>query len=154
MSEENGRKVVARNRKARHEFEVLDTYEAGLVLKGPEVKSLRAGHVAFRDAFARIERAEVWLYSLHIAPYEQANRANVDPDRPRKLLLNRTEIRRLVGKVDGKGLTLVPLDIYFRRGKAKVTLAVARGRRLFDKREKLKQQSQERDAQRAMDKHG
>lgn len=153
MSEENGRKVVGRNRKARHEFEILDTYEAGLVLKGPEVKSLRAGHLAFRDSFARVERGEVWLYSLHIAPYEQANRANVDPDRPRKLLLNREEIRRLVVKVDEKGLTLVPLEVYFRRGNAKVTLAVARGRRLYDKREKLKRQSQEREARRAMDKH-
>ena len=144
---------MGRNRKARHEFEILDTYEAGLVLKGPEVKSLRAGHLAFRDSFARVERGEVWLYSLHIAPYEQANRANVDPDRPRKLLLNREEIRRLVVKVDEKGLTLVPLEVYFRRGNAKVTLAVARGRRLYDKREKLKRQSQEREARRAMDKH-
>jgi len=153
LSEENGRKVVGRNRKARHEFEILDTYEAGIVLKGPEVKSLRAGHLAFRDAFARVERGEVWLYSLHIAPYEQANRANVDPDRARKLLLHREEIRRLLGKVEEKGLTLVPLEVYFRRGKAKVTLAVARGRRLYDKREKLKRQSQEREARRAMDKH-
>ncbi len=150
MSEENGRKVVARNRKARHEFEVLDTYEAGIVLRGPEVKSLRAGQVAFRDAFARVDRGEAWLYSLHIAPYKQANRANVDPDRARKLLLNRAEIRRLIVKVDEKGLTLVPLDIYFRNGKAKVTIAVARGRRLFDKREKLKKQTQDRDARRAM----
>ena len=154
MSEEDGRKVVARNRKARHEFEILDTYEAGLVLKGPEVKSLRAGQVAFRDSFARVERGEAWLYSLHIAPYEQANRANVDPDRARKLLLNRAEIRRLTVQVDEKGLTLVPLDICFRSGKAKVTIAVARGRRLFDKREKLKKQTQERDAQRAISEHG
>lgn len=153
MSEKNGRKVVGRNRKARHEFEILDTYEAGIVLKGPEVKSLRAGHLAFRDSFARIERGEVWLYSLHIAPYEQANRANVDPDRARKLLLNRAEIRRLVVKVDEKGLTMVPLEVYFRQGNAKVTLAVARGRRLYDKREKLKQQSQDREARRAMGKH-
>ena len=144
---------MGRNRKARHEFEILETYEAGLVLKGPEVKSLRAGHLAFRDSFARIERGEVWLYSLHIAPYEQANRANVDPDRARKLLLNRDEIRRLVVKIDEKGLTLVPLEVYFRRGNAKVTLAVARGRRLYDKREKLKRQTQEREARRAMDEH-
>lgn len=153
MSEENGRKVVGRNRKARHEFEILDTYEAGIVLKGPEVKSLRAGHLAFRDSFARIERGEAWLYSLHIAPYVQANRANEDPDRPRKLLLNKAEIRRLVVKVEEKGLTLVPLEVYFSKGNAKVTIAVARGRRLYDKREKLKKQTQERDAQRAMDEH-
>ncbi len=153
MSEANGRKVVGRNRKARREFEILDTYEAGIVLKGPEVKSLRAGQLAFRDSFARVEGGEVWLHSLHIAPYEQANRANVDPERTRKLLLNRDEIRRLVVKVEEKGLTLIPLEIYFRRGHAKVTLAVARGRRLYDKREKLKRETQEREARRAMDKH-
>ena len=142
---------MARNRKARHEFEILDTFEAGIVLKGPEVKSLRAGQVAFRDSFARVEGGEVWLHSLHIAPYQQANRANVDPDRTRKLLLNRAEIRRLVGKVEEKGLTLIPLEIYFRKGYAKVTLAVARGRRLYDKREKLKRETQDREARRAMD---
>ncbi len=153
MIEQNGRKVVGRNRKARHEYEILDTLEAGIVLKGPEVKSLRAGQVSFRDAFARVENGEVWLYSLHIAPYEQANRENTDPERARKLLLRRDEIRRLVGKVEEKGLTLIPLDVYFRRGYAKVTLAVARGRRLYDKREKLKKQTQEREARRAMDEH-
>ena len=98
MNEEGGRHTVGRNRKARHEYEILDTYEAGMVLKGPEVKSLRAGKLAFQDAFARVERGEVWLYSLHISPYEQANRANVDPDRVRKLLLHREEIGRLSRK--------------------------------------------------------
>lgn len=149
----NGRKVVGRNRKARHKFEILDTHEAGIVLKGPEVKSLRAGHLAFRDAFARVERGEVWLYNLHISPYEQANRANQDPDRVRKLLLHREEIRRLVKATEEKGLTLIPLEIYFRKGNAKVLLGVARGRRLYDKREKLKKQTQDREAQRAMNKH-
>ncbi len=153
VSDQDGRRVVGRNRKARHEFEILDTYEAGIVLTGPEVKSLRAGQVAFRDAFARIERGEVWLHSLHIAPYEQANRANVDPERPRKLLLHREEIRRLVGKVEERGLTFVPLEVYFRGSYAKVTLAVARGRRRYDKREKLKRETQDREAQRAMDEH-
>lgn len=142
---------MASNRKARHEFEVLDTLEAGMVLRGPEVKSLRAGKVSFQDAYATIDRGEVWLHSLHISPYEQANRFNEDPVRIRKLLLNRSEIRKLVGKVEEKGLTLVPLDIYFSRGRAKVTLALARGRKLHDKREKLKRQTQEREARRAME---
>jgi len=151
--DEDGKKVVASNRKARHEFEILETFEAGLVLRGPEVKSLREGKVGFQDAFARIEGGEVWLHSLHISPYEQANRYNEDPLRARKLLLNRQEIRRLVGRVEEKGLTLVPLQIYFRRGYAKVTLALARGRKLYDKREKLKRKSQDDEARRAMDSH-
>jgi len=147
---ESGRKVVGRNRKARHEYEILDTHEAGIVLKGPEVKSLRAGQLAFRDAFARVDGGELWLHNLHISPYEQANRANEEPDRIRKLLLHREEIRRLVRKTEEKGLTLIPLEVYFRNGKAKVLLGVARGRRLYDKREKLKKQTQEREAKRAM----
>jgi len=149
---EEGRKVVGRNRKARHEYQILDTYEAGIVLKGPEVKSLRAGQLAFRDAFARVESGEVWLYNLHISPYEEANRANQEPDRVRKLLLHREEIRRLEIKTGEKGLTLVPLEIYFRKGNAKVLLGVGRGRRLYDKREKLKKQTQDREAKRAMSK--
>ena len=147
---EKARHVVASNRKARHEYEILDTLEAGLVLKGPEVKSIRDGKVSFQDAYATVDRGEVWLHSLHISPYEQANRFNVDPLRTRKLLLNRAEIRRLIGKVEEKGLTLVPLEVYFVRGRAKVTLALARGRKLHDKREKLKRQTQEREARRAM----
>jgi SsrA-binding protein len=107
--------------------------------------------VGFRDAFARIDGGEVWLHSLHISPYEQANRYNEDPLRPRKLLLNRHEIRRLIGRVEEKGLTLIPLEIYFRGGRAKVTLALARGRTLYDKREKLKRKTQEDEARRAMD---
>jgi SsrA-binding protein len=148
---EEGKRVVASNRKARHDYEILETFEAGLVLKGPEVKSVREGKVGFQDAYARLEGGEVWLHSLHISPYEQANRFNEDPLRPRKLLLNRHEIRRLVGKVEEKGLTLVPLDIHFRRGYAKVTLALARGRRAYDKREKLKRRTQEEEARRAVD---
>ena len=149
---EDGRKVVGRNRKARHEYQILDTYEAGIVLKGPEVKSLRAGQLAFRDAFARVESGEVWLYNLHISPYEEANRANQEPDRVRKLLLHREEIRRLAIKTGEKGLTLIPLEIYFRKGNAKVLLGVGRGRRLYDKREKLKKQTQDMEAKRAMSK--
>jgi len=151
LSKDEGRNVVARNRKARHEFDILETVEAGIELRGPEVKSLRAGQIAFQDAFARVERGEVWLHSLHISPYEQASRANVDPVRPRRLLLNRKEIRHLAVKVDEKGLTLVPLDIYFARGYAKVTLGVARGRKLHDKREALKRREQDREARRAME---
>lgn len=153
MPEENDRKVVARNRKARHEFEVLETFEAGLVLKGPEVKSIREGKVNFQDAFARIEGAEVWLYNLHVSPYEPATRENPEPTRTRKLLLRKSEIRGLVGKVEEKGLTLVPLDIHFRRGYAKTTLALAKGRKLHDKREKLKRKTQEEEARRAMDRY-
>jgi SsrA-binding protein len=151
MAESSSKRIVATNRKARHEFEVLETFEAGLVLKGPEAKSLRDGKVGFQDAYARLEGGEVWLYSLHISPYEQANRYNEDPLRPRKLLLNRHEIRRLIGKVEEKGLTLIPLDIYFRRGYAKITLALARGRKTYDKREKLKRKTQEEEARRAME---
>lgn len=151
MTEAGGHRVVASNRKARHEYEILDTFEAGIVLRGPEVKSLREGKVGFQDAFARVDGGEVWLYSLHISPYEQANRFNEDPLRTRKLLLHAHEIQRLVGKVEEKGLTLVPLEIYFRRGYAKVRLGLARGRKLHDKREKLKRQTQEREARRAID---
>ena len=148
MAEPDGKKVVATNRKARHDYEILETMEAGIVLKGPEVKSLRAGKVGFQDAFATVRGAELWLHNLHIAPYEQANRFNEDPLRTRKLLLGRHEIRRLIGKVEEKGLTLVPLELAFRRGYAKITLGLAKGRQLHDKREKLKKQAQERDAKR------
>jgi SsrA-binding protein len=151
MADTGGSKVVATNRKARHDYEILETMEAGIVLKGPEVKSLRAGKVGFQDAFARVSGTEVWLHSLHISPYEQANRFNEDPLRTRKLLLGRSEIRKLIGKVEEKGLTLVPLDLHFRRGFAKVTLGLARGRKLHDKREKVKRQEQEREARRAIE---
>jgi SsrA-binding protein len=150
---EEGKRIVASNRKARHEYEILETFEAGLVLKGPEVKSVREGKIGFQDAYARLEGGEVWLHSLHISPYEQANRFNEDPLRARKLLLKKQEIRKLIGKVEEKGLTLVPLDIHFRRGYAKVTLALARGRKTYDKREKLKRRTQDEEARRAMDSH-
>ncbi len=144
------RKVVARNRKARHEFQILETFEAGIELKGPEVKSLRAGNVSFQDAHARVQRGELWLHSVHISPYEQANRSNVDPVRARRLLLHRHEIRRLVGKIKENGLTIVPLEIYFARGYAKVNLALARGKKLYDKREDLKRSQQDLEARRAI----
>jgi SsrA-binding protein len=150
VSKEGGQKVVASNRKARHEYEILETIEAGMELKGPEVKSIRAGNVSFQDSHARVEGGEVWLHALYISPYEQANRFNVDPVRPRRLLLSKLEIRRLAAKTDEKGLTLIPLDIHFSRGFAKVTLGVARGRKLHDKRDVLKQRDQEREARRAV----
>lgn len=145
-----GRRSVARNRKARHEYHILDEWEAGLVLAGPEVKSLRDGKVSFKDSFGRVEKGEVWLHSLHISPFDAANRWNQDPERPRKLLLHAHEIRKLIGKVEEKGLTLVPLEIYFRGGRAKVTLALCRGKQLHDKREKLKERTVTREAQRAI----
>jgi len=147
---ESGRKVVARNRKARQEFQIRETFEAGIELRGPEVKSLRAGNVSFQDAHARVQRGELWLHSVHISPYEQANRSNVDPVRARRLLLHRHEIRRLIAKIKEKGLTIVPLEIYFTRGYAKVNLALARGKKLYDKREDLKRSQQDLEARRAM----
>lgn len=146
----NGKKIVARNRKALHEYTILDTWEAGLVLTGPEVKSVRQGRVSLAEAFARVDKGEVWLYDMHISPYDPASRWNVDPLRRRKLLLKDREIRRLIGAVREKGLTLVPLDLYFRRGYAKVTLALARGKRLHDKRETLKRRAAEREVERAV----
>ncbi len=154
MADGGGKRVVLRNRKARHEYEIVETFEAGLVLRGPEVKSLREGKASFQDAFARVDGGEVWLHSLYIAPYEPASRENDEPTRTRKLLLKTPEIRRLAGKLDSKGLTLVPLDLYFRRGYAKTTLAVARGKKLHDKREKLKRKTQEMEARRAVESHG
>lgn len=144
------RKIVARNRKALHEYEILDQWEAGIVLAGPEVKSIRDGRVNLQDAFARIEGAEAWLYNMHVSPYEAANRWNLEPTRRRKLLLKRTELRRLIGGVREKGLTLVPLDLYFRRGYAKVSLALVRGKKLHDKRETLKRKTMEREVDRAI----
>src|SRR5690606_4657255 len=121
-------RLIVSNRKARHEYEVLDTWEAGIVLQGTEVKSLRNGKANLQDAFARFDGGELWLYNLHISPYEQGSRFNHDPLRPRKLLLRRRELRKLLGQVEQKGLTLIPLDLHFRGGVAKVTLALARGK--------------------------
>lgn len=148
--EDGGVQIVARNRKARHEYHILDTFEAGIVLRGPEVKSIRAGHVGFQDAFARVAGGEVWIHNLHISPYEQANRWNEDPLRTRKLLLHRREIRKLIGKVEEKGLTLIPLELHFRRGKAKVVLALARGKQAHDKRDAIRERDLDREARRAM----
>ena len=144
---------MATNRKARHEFEILDTLEAGLVLKGPEVKSIRNGKVSLAEAFARVDGGEVWLHGMHVTPYDPASRWNVDPTRPRKLLLNNGEIRRLIGATQEKGLTLVPLELYFKRGYAKVALGLARGKKLHDKREALKQRTHRREMEREIRKY-
>jgi len=148
MPEATAQKIVAQNRKARHEYHILDTWETGMVLQGTEVKSLRQGKANLADAYARLDRGELWLYNLHISPYEQGNRFNHDPLRPRKLLMHTRELRKLVGQVEQKGLTLVPLDIHFSRGIAKVNLALVRGKKLHDKRETLKERAEARDAQR------
>ncbi len=143
-------RVVTLNRKARHDYEVLETYEAGLVLTGTEVKSLRAGRANLKDSFARIEKGEAWLYNMHISPYSHGNIYNHDPTRPRKLLLHKSEIRRLTGKVEERGLTLVPLKIYFKDGYAKVELALARGKRLYDKRRDIAKRDAERELRRVL----
>ncbi len=142
------KKLVATNRRARFEYEILDTVEAGLVLLGPEVKSLRAGKANLSDAYAIIRNGEAWLMSAHISPYAQASRENPDPRRQRKLLLHRSEISRLQGKVAERGLTLVPLELYFKNGRAKVRLGLARGKRRHDKRETIRRREQEREMDR------
>ena len=141
-----GEKVIATNRKARHDYEILETYEAGLVLRGTEVKSLREGQVTFKDSYAAINGNEAWLIGCHIAPYHHGTDANHDPDRSRKLLLHRREISRLLGKTAERGLTLIPLRLYFKEGRAKLEFGLARGKKLHDKRATIK----ERDARREM----
>lgn len=143
------RQIVARNRRARFEYEILDTWEAGLVLVGPEVKALRAGKANLSDAYATFRRGEAYLVSAHISPYDKAGRDNPDPRRERKLLLHRREILKLQGQVAEKGLTVVPLSLYFKNGRAKVELGLARGKRRYDKRESIKRRDQEREIQRA-----
>lgn len=138
--------VITTNRKARYEYTILETYEAGISLHGTEVKSLRDGRVNLADSYGGIDQEEVYLYNLHISPYEQGNVFNHDPTRKRKLLLHRGEIRKLVGRVVERGFTLVPLKLYFKRGRVKVELALARGKKEYDRRDAIT----ERDAQRDM----
>jgi SsrA-binding protein len=146
----SGEKIVIKNRRARHEYHILETWEVGMVLVGTEVKSLRDGKGNLQDAFARMDhRGELWLHNLHISPYEMGNRFNHDPLRPRKLLMHRNQMRKLVGQVEQKGLTLVPLDIHFTRGIAKVNLALVRGKQLHDKRDTLRERADQRDVERA-----
>lgn len=154
MSSEDGRRIVIRNRKARHEFEVLDTWEAGLVLEGSEVKSLREGDASFTDAFALVEDGEVWLHNLHISVYEKAGPDAPDPGRTRKLLLHKSQIEKLAIETQQRGRTLVPLDLYFRDGYAKITLALAEGKKMHDKREDLKREAMQREAEREIQKYG
>ncbi len=139
---------VATNRRARHKFELVESFEAGIVLKGSEVKSLRDGKAQMTDAYAVIDDGEVWLRSLHIPPYAPASRENHDPDRPRKLLLNRAEIERLVGKAAQRGLTLIPTRIYFKGSRAKVELALARGKEGRDRRREIAEQDVRREVER------
>ena len=141
-------KIVVRNRKASHDYFVLDRYEAGIVLKGTEVKSLRQGNANLQDGYAVVKDGEVWLIGLHISPFEKGNINNHDPKRDRKLLLHKQEIRRMFGKLSQKGLTLVPLRIYFNKKVAKVELAVARGKKDYDKRETIAKRDAERHMRR------
>ena len=147
---ETKRKPIASNRRALYDYEILDTFEAGISLLGPEVKSLRAGGANLADAYATVRRGEVFLVNAHISPYSQAGRENPDPRRERKLLLHKREIGRLRGQVAERGRTLVPLSLYFKEGRVKVELALARGKRRYDRRETIRKREQEREVQREL----
>jgi SsrA-binding protein len=144
------RESIARNKRARFDYHILDTWEAGIVLTGSEVKSLRDGKASIADAYAIVKDGEVFLLNLHIAPYEKASHFNHEPARTRKLLLHRKEIRKLIGSVERKGLTLIPLELYFKRGKAKVAIALGKGKQAYDKRADMKRKDDEREMQRAV----
>ena len=144
-----GTKLIAQNRKARHDYTVLETFECGIALKGSEVKSLRAGQVQLRDGYARVDDGEMWLHAVHVAPYTQASSWGVvDPDRPRKLLLHRREINELAARTQQDSLTLIPLSMYFKDGRAKVELGLARGRHTYDKRHAIAARDAARDVDR------
>jgi SsrA-binding protein len=147
-----GNKTVATNRKARHEYFILETLEAGIALQGSEIKSIRAGQISLSEAYIRIDGNEAWLEDAHIAPYEQANRYNHDPRRPRKLLLHHNEIHRLWNEVRQKGVTIIPLSVYLKEGRAKLEIAVAKGKKLYDKRADLAKRDAKREIERQM--HG
>lgn len=142
--------VIAQNRKASHDFFIEETYEAGIVLSGTEIKSIRAKRVNLKDSFARIDRGEVYLHNLHISPYEQGNRFNHDPTRARKLLLHKKEINKLIGETQQQGYSLIPLKIYIKNGVAKVLIGLGKGKKKYDKREDLKQKQAKRDIDRAV----
>jgi len=150
MSDHSGIKIVATNRKARHEYHIEDVIEAGLVLQGTEVKSLREGRVNLQDAYATVRDGEVWLLNMHISHYRHGTRFNHDPLRPRKLLLHRREIQRLAKAIEQKGYTLIPLKIYFKRGKAKVELGIAKGKKLYDRRADIAEREAKRRLERVM----
>ncbi len=141
---------IARNRRARHDYHILDRWEAGIVLTGTEVKALRNGKANLTDAYGVVNDGEVWLLNLHISPYEQGNQFNHEPTRTRKLLLHKREIRKLIGSVEREGLTLIPLELYFSNGRAKVSLALGKGKKLHDKREDARKREDEREMARAM----
>ena len=143
-------KVIIDNRKARHDFHILETFEAGVELKGTEVKSLRQGKANLKDSYAQVDSGELFLLNMHISPYEQGNRFNVDPLRRRKLLMHKREIMRLLGKTKEEGLTLVPLKAYLSRGRVKIELALAKGKKLFDKREAAAEKTAKREIDKAM----
>ncbi len=147
-------KVVATNRKAYHDYSIEETHEAGIALTGTEIKSVRNGSVNLKDAYAIVKDGEAWLLNVHISPYEPASRQNVDPDRTRKLLLHRYEINRLMGRVQEKGLTIVPLRMYLKKNRAKVELALVRGKRQYDKRETIAKRESDREIQRALKERG
>jgi len=146
----NDIKVIADNRKARHDYHIEETFEAGMVLTGTEVKSLRAGRANLRDSYAAVENGELFLYNMHISPYTHGNMFNHDPKRTRKLLMHKREIMRLLGQTQEKGYTLVPLRVYFRRGIAKLELALARGKKLYDKREAIAKRDERRRIERIL----
>ncbi|MFX4294780.1 SsrA-binding protein SmpB [Streptomyces bohaiensis] len=150
MAKETGRKLIAQHKKARHDYHILDTYECGLVLTGTEVKSLRQGRASLVDGFGQIDGGEVWLHNVHIPEYAQGTWTNHSARRKRKLLMHRAEIDKLVGKMQESGLTLVPLALYFKDGRAKVELALARGKKEYDKRHTLREQQDRREADRAV----
>ena len=150
MKKESSNKVVAENRKARHDYFIHESYEVGLVLTGTEVKSLRAGKANLKDSYARIQNGELMLHQMHISPYEQGNRFNHEPLRVRKLLMHRAEINKLLGKTREKGYTLVPLKLYFTRGKAKLELGLATGKHTYDKRQDLAAKDAKREVDRAL----
>ena len=140
-------KLVANNKKAYHDYFIDEKYEAGLVLPGTEVKSLRLGKCSVKEAFVRIENSEVWIYGMHISPYEKGNIFNRDPLRPKKLLMHKDEIRKLTGKISEKGFTIVPLQVYFKDGRAKIEIGLARGKKLYDKRQDIAKKDQRREAE-------
>jgi SsrA-binding protein len=150
MAEPSGKKFIAHNRKARHEYEILETFEAGLVLTGTEIKSVRAGKVSMSDAFARPDRGEMWLMNMYIAPYEQGNRANVESRRTRKLLLHKNEIARITGRINERGLTVIPLAVFLQNGYAKLELGLGRGKKIYDKRNDIAERDRNRDLQREL----
>ncbi len=146
----NAKQIVSTNRRARFEYEILETMEAGIVLVGTEVKSLRAGRVNLQDAYCRVEHGEVWIYNMHISPYEQGNRYNEEPLRRRKLLLHHKEILLVQARMEQKGLALIPLSLYFRRGFAKLDIALSRGKKLYDKRQSIADRDADRESRRAV----